>query len=90
MGGYDAFCAICGAVASGPADIQDMDEKIVRAEDMEWMDDVRIMGENPESPSLCRYSQPLQDLSATQAPLTMCIGCLFRARPATKTRGSMR
>lgn len=55
MGGCDAYCALCGGVTSEPF-LEELsggsnDAPIIAIDNTEWMQDVRIMGENPTSHS---------------------------------------
>jgi hypothetical protein len=50
MGGYDVFCAICGAQPEKPdLDDEDFDTSGM---DVAWMGDARIICENPDIVSL--------------------------------------
>lgn len=62
MGGYDAYCALCGARTPKDYLPDDDDEgeyydpAIILEKDMLWMDDVRIICFNPESSSRDKYA----------------------------------
>ena len=57
MGGYDTFCAICGARASKPywSEPEEYDNSVMETHDSSWMEDVRIICENPEVPFMDKY-----------------------------------
>jgi hypothetical protein len=55
MGGYDVFCAICGAALKQTI-WEEQDEEMydpsVLNNDTSWMEDVRIISENPDATSM--------------------------------------
>lgn len=71
MGGWDAYCALCGALASIPGILDDephvekedtYDRAVATDEAMAWMDDVRLIGQNDECelPSKCDEFVPVE------------------------------
>ncbi|KAI1344853.1 hypothetical protein F5Y15DRAFT_363839 [Xylariaceae sp. FL0016] len=53
MGGYDNYCAICG-IKMGAVfmdDDSEIDRSLIQEDDLTWLDDIRLMGENPNAPS---------------------------------------
>ncbi|KAL3476931.1 hypothetical protein BJX99DRAFT_258046 [Aspergillus californicus] len=62
MGGYDTYCSICGAVLcqplwrdEGDEDAEheyEYDRSIIKVSDVIWMNDVRVISENPDSASI--------------------------------------
>lgn len=58
---FDAYCALCGACAAIPYYPDDdekghyYDPKVITRDDMQWMDDLRVIGFNPESRSRSKY-----------------------------------
>jgi hypothetical protein len=57
MGGCDVYCALCGAFAATPfidegaEDEYTYDESRLAVNGMDWMAEVRILGQNPDSSS---------------------------------------
>lgn len=58
-GEFEVYCAICGAttieVDIGSIGDYEYDEDVIGDEDVEWCEEVRTLGFNPDAPGTSKY-----------------------------------